>query len=51
MGWEKWLALGTNVAVFLWLLLAVLELSQNSELARVELINEGNPVENELWQP
>jgi hypothetical protein len=50
MSWENWLALGTNVAVFLGLLLVVLELNQNSELARVELINEGNAIENELWQ-
>ena len=45
MSWENWLALGTNVAVFLGLLLVVLELNQNSELARVELINEGNAID------
>ena len=50
MGRETKLALGTNLAVLLGLLLVVLELNQNSALARVELINAGNAIEIELWQ-
>jgi hypothetical protein len=50
MKWENWLALGTNIAVIIGLFLVVLELNQNSELTRVELVNEGNAIENELWQ-
>jgi hypothetical protein len=49
-GASNWLAIGTNVAVIIGLLLVVLELNQNSELARIGLINDGNATENELFQ-
>jgi len=43
-----WMAIGTNVAVVVGLVLVVLELNQNSELARLELVNDHNSMENEL---
>ena len=46
---SNWLAVATNAAVFVGLVLVVLELNQNSELARVELINDGNAMENDLF--
>lgn len=50
MGREAKLALGTNLAVLLGLLLVALELNQNSVRARLESINAGNAIEIELWQ-
>jgi hypothetical protein len=47
---SNWLAIGTNVAVIIGLLLVVLELDQNSKLARIGLLNDGNATENELFQ-
>lgn len=47
---SNWLAIGTNVAVIIGLLLVALELNQNSKLARIGLINDGNARENELFQ-
>ena len=44
-----WLAVATNIAVLCGLLLVVLELNQNAELARVAMLNEGSVSENELW--
>lgn len=50
MNVSNWLAIGTNLAVIVGLILVVLELNQNSELARIALVNDGNASENELWQ-
>ena len=45
---NDWLAIGTNVAVIVGLVLVVLELNQNSALARLGLIDDHNSMENEL---
>jgi hypothetical protein len=47
---SNWLAIGTNIAVIIGLLLVVLVLDQNSKLARIGLINDGNATENQLFQ-
>ena len=47
---SKWLSFATNLAVLGGLILVAYELNQNSDLARVALINDGNVAENELWQ-
>ena len=46
---SEWLGVSTNVAVIIGLALVVLELNQNSDLARIQLVNEGNSAENELF--
>jgi hypothetical protein len=46
----NWLSIGTNVAVIIGLVLVVLELNQNAELARIGLINDGNATENQLFE-
>jgi len=43
------LALGTNVAVIVGLFLVVMELNQNTELARIAMVNDGSLTENEVW--
>jgi hypothetical protein len=47
---SKWLSFATNLAVVGGLVLVAYELNQNSDLARAELINDGNAFENEHWQ-
>jgi hypothetical protein len=46
---STWLSVLTNVAILAGLLLVVYELNQNSELARVGLLNEGSIAEGALW--
>lgn len=50
MNWDSGLAIGTNVAVIIGLVLVILELNQNAELTRIEMINEANATENSLFQ-
>ena len=46
---ENVLAIGTNVAVIVGLFLVVMELNQNTELARIEMINDGSLTENQVF--
>ena len=47
---SNWLSITTSLAVIGGLILIAYELNQNSDLARVALINDGNVSENGLWQ-
>ena len=50
MSLESGLSIGTNVAVIIGLVLVVMELNQNAELTRIDMINEANATENSLFQ-
>jgi len=44
-----WLTLGANVGVLAGLVLVLLQMRQNTELARKAYINEGNVAMNQMW--
>ena len=46
---NRWLTPIANVALLAGLVLVAYELNQNRSLARMELVNEGNVVQNQIW--
>jgi hypothetical protein len=46
---NRWLTLTANVALLAGLVLVAYELNQNRSLARMELINQGNVAQNQVW--
>jgi hypothetical protein len=46
---NRWLTLVANVGILLGLILVILEINQNSQIARASLINEGNNGANQIW--
>ena len=46
---NRWLTPLANIAILAGLALVAYELNQNSSLARMALVNEGNLVQNEIW--
>ncbi len=46
---NRWLTPLANVALLAGLVLVAYELNQNRSLARMELVNEGNAVQNQIW--
>jgi hypothetical protein len=46
---NRWLALAANLGLLAGLIMVVLQLNQTSELARAQLINEGNITESQVW--
>ena len=46
---NRWLALAANLGLLAGLILVALQLNQTSELARAQLINEGNTTESQVW--
>ena len=47
---NRWLTLAANLGLLVGLILVALQLNQNSELARAQLINEGNTTESQSGQ-
>ena len=45
----SWVSLMTNIALLGGLALVAYEINQNSELVRVQLVNEGNILANEIY--
>lgn len=46
---NRWLSLAANLALLIGLILAALEIRQNSQLTRMQLVNEGNLGANQLY--
>ena len=46
---NRWLTLAANLGLLVGLILVALQLNQNSELARAQLIHEGNITESQVW--
>jgi hypothetical protein len=46
---NRWLTPLANIALLAGLILVAYELNQNRSLARMELVNEGNVVQNQIW--
>ena len=46
---SNWISLIANVSILAGLILVAYELNQNSQLARIALINDGSAFENQLW--
>jgi len=46
---NRWLALAANLGLLAGLIMVALQLNQTSELARAQLINEGNITESQVW--
>ncbi len=46
---NRWLTLAANLGLLAGLILVALQLNQTSELARAQLINEGNTTASEVW--
>jgi len=46
---NRWLTPLANVALLAGLVLVAYELNQNRALARMDLVNEGNVVQNQIW--
>ena len=46
---NSWLTPLANIALLIGLVLVVYELNQNRSLARMDLVNEGNVVQNSIW--
>lgn len=46
---NRWLTPLANVALLAGLVLVAYELNQNRSLARMDLVNEGNVVQNQIW--
>jgi len=46
---NRWLSLAANLGLLAGLILVAYEINQNSQLARAQLVNEGNLATNELW--
>lgn len=46
---NRWLTLGANVGILAGLILVAMQIDQNTQLARTQLVNEGNIALNELW--
>ncbi len=45
----SWLSIAANVGLLAGMLLVAYEINQNSQLARVALVNEGNVASNQFW--
>ena len=46
---NRWFSVAANIGLLAGLLLVAVEINQSSELARMELINEGNVALNQVW--
>ena len=46
---NRWLTLGANVGILAGLILVAVQIQQNSQLVRMQLVNEGNLSSNEIW--
>jgi hypothetical protein len=46
---NRWLSLAANLGLLAGLILVALQLNQTSELARAQLINEGNITASQVW--
>lgn len=46
---QRWLTLAANIGVLAGLLLVILEINQNTQLARAAYRSEGNVVTNQIW--
>ena len=46
---NRWLALAANLGLLAGLIMVALQLNQTSELARAQLINEGNIAVSQVW--
>lgn len=46
---SRWLTVGANVGILAGLILVAVQIDQNSELVRMQLVNDGNLASNELW--
>ncbi|RLA43619.1 MAG: hypothetical protein DRR06_11645 [Gammaproteobacteria bacterium] len=46
---NRWLTLGANVGILAGLILVAVQIQQNSQLVRTQLVNDGNLASNELW--
>ena len=48
---NRWLTLGANIGILAGLILVAVQIQQNSQLVRMQLVNDGNLASNELWAP
>ena len=46
---DRWLSLAANLGLLAGLILVAVEINQSSDLARMQLINEGNVALNQVW--
>lgn len=46
---NRWLSLAANLGLLTGLILVAVQIDQNSQIARLQLINEGNIARNETW--
>jgi hypothetical protein len=46
---HRWLTLGANVGVLIGLVLVIVQINQNTQMARTAYKNEGNVVANQAW--
>ncbi len=46
---NRWLTLGANVGILAGLILVAVQIQQNSQLVRMQLLNDGNLASNEIW--
>jgi len=46
---NRWLSLAANLGLLAGLILVAVQIDQNSQLTRMQLINEGNVALNEIW--
>ncbi|MBV1930837.1 MAG: hypothetical protein KUG71_03895 [Porticoccaceae bacterium] len=46
---SSWLTVGANVGILAGLILVAVQIEQNSELVRMQLVNDGNLASNQLW--
>lgn len=48
---SRWISAVANIAMLAGLVLVAIQINQNSSLARAALVNEGNLVQNQIWNP
>ena len=46
---NRWLSLAANLGLMAGLILVAVQINQNSQLARLHLISEGNVARNQIW--
>jgi hypothetical protein len=46
---NRWLSLAANLGLLAGLILVAVQINQNTQLARLQLINEGNVTRNQIW--
>ena len=47
--WSRWLSLAANLGLLGGLMLVAVQINQSSDLARAQLINDGNIAFNQIW--